>query len=68
MKDDVTKAAGNKCATVFDEKAGCDVCGRFGAYPLGDRMLCPDCYQAKASCCPEFGADDLWAFKDEPGA
>ena len=50
----------------FDDQAVCDVCGRFGAYEFDGRRLCADCYESRGSCCPEFGADDLWRF-DEPG-
>ncbi|MDW8308468.1 MAG: hypothetical protein RMK20_03750 [Verrucomicrobiales bacterium] len=38
--------------------APCDSCGRFGAFALGGRWLCSDCYAASGSCCPEFGAFD----------
>ncbi len=34
-----------------DENAVCEVCGKFGAYALGDQFLCADCYQEKGSCC-----------------
>jgi hypothetical protein len=39
----------------------CDECGVFGAFDLGERQLCEDCYRACGSCCLEFGADDLWS-------
>jgi len=42
----------------------CDECGSFGAFDLGERRLCEDCYRTRGSCCMEFGADDLWS-KDE---
>ena len=42
----------------------CSECGSFGAFDLGDRPLCEDCYRTRGSCCMEFGADDLWS-KDE---
>jgi len=48
-----------------DEVAICDVCGRFGAFHIGQRILCQDCYQGSGSCCPEFGKDDLWTFDEE---
>lgn len=38
----------------------CDECGTFGAFDLGDRHLCEDCYRTCGSCCLEFGAADLW--------
>ena len=44
------------------EDAACDACGRFGAFHIGDRTLCEDCYAGCGSCCPEFGKDDLWVF------
>jgi len=49
-----------------DPEAACDECGAFGAYALGDRRLCLDCYAGKGSCCPEFGKDDLWR-ENSPG-
>lgn len=45
-----------------DDEAVCDVCGRYGAFRLGERTLCEDCYEGCGSCCPEFGKDDLWEF------
>jgi hypothetical protein len=48
-----------------DEAAVCDGCGRSGAYRIGDRALCLECYVGYGSCCPEFGKDDLWEFPDE---
>lgn len=48
-----------------DENAVCEVCGRFGAFEVGDRKLCVDCYQNAGSCCPEFGADDLWQQRED---
>lgn len=42
----------------LDESLVCDVCGRFGAVELGDRKLCPDCYESYGSCCPEFGREE----------
>jgi hypothetical protein len=44
----------------LDENAACDRCGKFGAYVIDDRALCPECYAGSGSCCPEFGKDDLW--------
>jgi hypothetical protein len=49
----------------FDDAAICDACGRFGAFHIGQRTLCQDCYHGSGSCCPEFGKDDLWTFDDE---
>ena len=45
----------------LDDDAQCNDCGRFGAFDLGDRHLCEDCYRGCGSCCPEFGGHDLWA-------
>jgi hypothetical protein len=47
-----------------DEAVACDECGRFGALHVGERRLCSDCYESAGSCCPEFGKDDLWVFRD----
>ena len=49
----------------LDENAVCERCGRFGAYRLGDRSLCEDCYMGCGSCCLEFGKDDLWELDDK---
>ena len=51
-----------------DENVVCDVCGRFGAYEMGDQHLCSDCYQSRQSCCPEFGDFDLWKADEEAKA
>jgi hypothetical protein len=48
-----------------DENLRCDTCGVFGAFDLGDRHLCEDCYRQCGSCCPEFGAHDLWKDDDQ---
>ena len=46
-------------ANRVNESVACDVCGRFGAVEIGDRVLCPDCYgQTCSSCCPEFGREE----------
>jgi hypothetical protein len=45
----------------FDERATCERCGRFGAYLFDGEALCAECYETRGSCCPEFGADDLWS-------
>ncbi len=50
----------------FEEGAVCDICGRYGAYEFGNKRLCVDCYETRASCCPEFGGDDLWEIQDGP--
>ncbi len=52
----------------FDENAVCETCGRFGAFNLGGEWLCAECYEGRASCCPEFGADDLWEMQENQGA
>lgn len=38
----------------------CELCGRFGALDMGGKHVCADCYEDRASCCLEFGGDDLW--------
>ena len=43
----------------------CDRCGGFGGMPFGEEFYCAECYNVRDSCCPEFGADDLWARDDE---
>ena len=50
----------------LEPDARCDRCGGFGAFDLGDRRLCEECYRACGSCCPEFGADDLWKPENDP--
>jgi hypothetical protein len=44
----------------LSEAAVCDRCGKFGAFEFDGATLCQDCFQGCGSCCPEFGADDLW--------
>ena len=44
----------------FDENVPCARCGQFGAYLFDGDPLCGECYEKSGSCCPEFGADDLW--------
>ncbi len=65
MEQDIQPVQESKTAPTFNESVACDVCGRFGAYRLGERWLCPDCYTGSGSCCPEFGKDDLWEFQAE---
>ncbi len=43
-----------------DPEGRCDRCGAFSPLDPGDRRLCEECYRLCGSCCPEFGADDLW--------
>jgi hypothetical protein len=38
----------------------CERCGAPEAMQFGDHWVCEDCYGLRGSCCPEFGADDLW--------
>jgi len=40
------------------EELQCDQCGRFGAFDIGERKLCADCYEQCGSCCPEFGKEE----------
>lgn len=56
--DDVPNTSANLNA---DPNATCERCGRFGAFNVAGQWLCASCYEASGSCCPEFGADDLWA-------
>ena len=51
-----------------DPAIACEFCGRFGAFVIGDRRLCEDCYEAQGSCCPEFGGSDLWKEREEEKA
>jgi hypothetical protein len=44
----------------FSEGVQCQRCGKFGAFQFDGTLLCQECYQGCGSCCPEFGADDLW--------
>jgi hypothetical protein len=47
----------------------CQFCGRATEIRLGDLAICEECYQAAGSCCPEFGAADLWGARgQEPAA
>jgi hypothetical protein len=48
-----------------NENAVCERCGKFGACEVAGQWLCPACYETSGSCCPEFGADDLWAERDK---
>jgi hypothetical protein len=41
----------------LDESATCEVCGRFGAFEIGERKLCADCCQTSGSCCAESEKD-----------
>jgi hypothetical protein len=50
----------------FDENASCDRCGRFGVLVFDGEKLCAECYEARGSCCPEFGGDDLTARPESP--
>ncbi|HAO80042.1 MAG TPA: hypothetical protein DCQ92_13930 [Verrucomicrobia subdivision 3 bacterium] len=60
MKQDQQQLSETSGVVRLDENVACDVCGRFGAYQLGDRKLCQECYTGCGSCCPEFGKNDLW--------
>jgi hypothetical protein len=51
----------------IDDAARCDRCGGLSPFDLGDRRLCEECYGLAGSCCPEFGADDLWAEREQEG-
>jgi hypothetical protein len=43
-----------------DPNLVCQRCGAYGAKPFCGELLCDACYSGAGSCCPEFGADDLW--------
>jgi hypothetical protein len=43
----------------LEPEVRCDRCGVIGAFELGVRRLCEECYRSYGSCCLEFGADDL---------
>ncbi len=64
MKPDPETDLPASASPPFEEAAVCDECGRFGAFDMGERKLCRDCYQGAGSCCPEFGKDDPWEFRD----
>lgn len=49
----------------FNPDTACDSCGRFGAFEFDGHQLCHECYELRGSCCPEFGAGDLWP-ADQP--
>lgn len=65
MEQDVQPVQESKKTPILNENVACDVCGRFGAYHFGERLLCQECYAGSGSCCPEFGKDDLWTFENE---
>lgn len=44
---------------LFDETRRCEECGHPGACAIAGRLLGADCYQARGSCCAEFGSDEL---------
>lgn len=50
----------------LDPEERCDRCGVVGAFDLGDRRLCEECYRSYGSCCLEFGGDDLTQRDDQP--
>jgi len=60
MKTEHQNGAATGTAVELDASAACDTCGKFGAYHVGARTLCGECYEGAGSCCPEFGKDDLW--------
>jgi hypothetical protein len=38
----------------------CELCGSYTDERIGKRTICLDCYEARSSCCSEFGGTDLW--------
>ena len=65
MKSETQPDQESKTPPALNESVVCDVCGRFGAYRISERWLCQECYTGSGSCCPEFGKDDLWEFRNE---
>jgi hypothetical protein len=59
----VVKQEANDRVKFMDEPV-CERYGKFGAFQFEGSLLCSDCYQERGSCCPEFGADDLWATRE----
>ena len=55
------RGTGSRSPLALEPGLRCDQCGSFGAFDLGDRSLCEECYRHCGSCCLEFGADDLWS-------
>ena len=51
----------NEAEVRLNEHVACTMCGRYGAFEIGNQFLCPSCYEGCGSCCPEFGRDDLEA-------
>ncbi len=43
----------------IDMTGKCIRCGAETDFQVGDTWICESCYQARSSCCPEFGPDDL---------
>ncbi len=48
-----------------DAEVFCERCGRPGAVDIAGGRYCRACYSEYGSCCLEFGADDLWALRDD---
>jgi hypothetical protein len=44
-----------------DSHLECEICGALGAERMGPRVVCDTCAEEMGSCCPEFGASDLWS-------
>ena len=53
-----TRASGGAASDAADQS--CERCGAPRTVKVGARWLCESCYVEAGSCCPEFGADDLW--------
>jgi hypothetical protein len=43
----------------------CELCGAYTDQRVGERTICLDCYEERASCCSEFGGTDLWRGHDD---
>jgi hypothetical protein len=50
--------SGKPAELKLDQNAACDGCGQFGAFHIGDRALCQECYQESGACCAGCGEDD----------
>lgn len=48
-----------------EEEGRCERCGLSGAIEIAGRRFCLACYSDCGSCCLEFGADDLWALRND---
>lgn len=61
LTDPMKSSEHDEASVRLNEHVACSMCGRFGAVELGNQYLCPNCYEACGSCCPEFGREELEA-------